>query len=69
MLCAFHSCILSHSDTRPFSFWWDWGLNSELHTCKAGVLSLQSHLQSILPLVILEIGGSQELFAKTGLEP
>jgi hypothetical protein len=29
-------------------FWWDRGLNSGLHTCKAGVLLLESHLQSTL---------------------
>jgi hypothetical protein len=32
------------------------GLNSELHTCKAGTLLLEPHLQSIFSLVILEIG-------------
>jgi hypothetical protein len=26
----------------------DWGLNSELHVCKAGTLLLELHLQSIL---------------------
>jgi hypothetical protein len=25
---------------------WDWGSNSELHTCKTGTLSLEPHLQS-----------------------
>jgi hypothetical protein len=29
-------------------FWWDWSLNSGLHTCKAGILLLESYLQSIL---------------------
>jgi hypothetical protein len=27
---------------------WDWGLNSELWVCKAGVLLLEPHLQSFL---------------------
>jgi hypothetical protein len=29
-------------------FWWDWSLNSELHTCKTGALPLEPHLQSLL---------------------
>jgi hypothetical protein len=29
-------------------FWKDWGLNSWLHSCKAGALQLEPHLQSIL---------------------
>jgi hypothetical protein len=45
----------------------DWGLNSELHTCKAGTLLLEPQLQSIFALVILEMG-SHELFAQTNLE-
>jgi hypothetical protein len=31
-----------------FFFWWTWGLNSQLCTCKAGALPLEAHLQSIL---------------------
>jgi hypothetical protein len=30
-----------------FFFWWDQGFNSGLHTCKAGALPLEPHLQSI----------------------
>jgi hypothetical protein len=44
-------------------------LNSGLYTCKAGALPLEPHLQSNFALVILEMGGSQELFAQAGLEP
>jgi hypothetical protein len=29
-------------------FWWDWSLNSGLHTCKTGAVPLKPHLQSIL---------------------
>jgi hypothetical protein len=35
---------------------WAWGLDSELHAYKAGVLLLESHLQSIFFLAILEMG-------------
>jgi hypothetical protein len=31
-----------------FSFWWDWGLNSGLHTCKAGVQPLEPNFQSLV---------------------
>jgi hypothetical protein len=31
-----------------FFFKWDWGLNLGLSACTAGVLPLESHLQSIL---------------------
>jgi hypothetical protein len=31
-----------------FTFWWDWGLNSELYPGKAGTLILEPQLQSIL---------------------
>jgi hypothetical protein len=27
-----------------FIFWWDWGLKSGLHTCKAGTLPPEPHL-------------------------
>jgi hypothetical protein len=33
-------------------FWWDWGLNSELYSCKAGALTLEPHFA----LVMLEMG-------------
>jgi hypothetical protein len=45
---------------RLFS-WWDWGLNSQLHTCKAGALLLKPHLQSIL-LWLFGDGGSRTIF-------
>jgi hypothetical protein len=31
-----------------FCFWWDWGLDSGLHSCKVGTLPLEPLLQSIL---------------------
>jgi hypothetical protein len=34
--------------TTTFFFWQNWGLNSELYTCKAGVLPLEWLHQSIL---------------------
>jgi hypothetical protein len=47
--------------------WWDWGLNSGLHTCKAGALLLQPHLQFILLWLFLEIG-SHDLLALSTFE-
>jgi hypothetical protein len=44
-------------------FWWDWGLKSELYTCKAGALLLEQYLQSVLKMT------SDELFSQTGLKP
>jgi hypothetical protein len=32
-------------------FCWDWGLNSGLHTCKAGTLSLEPHLQPYIHII------------------
>jgi hypothetical protein len=32
---------------RSLFFWWEWGLNSGLCTCKACTLPLEPHLQSI----------------------
>jgi hypothetical protein len=62
-----------HTNNRisflPFFFFfvdffvWDQGLTSKLHTCKAGSLGLEPHLQSILKM------GFLELFAWDGLEP
>jgi hypothetical protein len=43
-------------------------LNSGLYTCKAGALSLELHLRSILLWLFWEIG-SYELFAQASLEP
>jgi hypothetical protein len=37
-----------HFEGFLFVFWWDWSLNSELHTYKAGALPLEPHLQFIL---------------------
>jgi hypothetical protein len=34
--------------TLDFFFWWDWDLNSRFCVCKAGVLLLELHHQSIL---------------------
>jgi hypothetical protein len=50
-----------------FFFWWDWGLNSGHHVCKAGILPLEPHLQSIL-LWLFWRWGSHELFACIGFE-
>jgi hypothetical protein len=44
-----------------FFFWWNWGLDSGLCTCRVGTLLLDPHLQSVL-LWLLEME-SQELFA------
>jgi hypothetical protein len=59
-LCIFISCFF-------VLFWRDWGLNSGLHVCKVDSLLLESCLQSIFFLVILETG-SWELFAQADLE-
>jgi hypothetical protein len=51
-----------------FFIWWDWGLNSGLHTCKANTLSLDLHLQSnLFWLFWTWWGGSQELFVWASL--
>jgi hypothetical protein len=42
------NCEGLHSFSSFFCFWWDWGLNTELCTCKAGALQFGPHLQSIL---------------------
>jgi hypothetical protein len=44
-----------------FFFWWDWCLNSGLHTCKQSTLHLEPHLQSIL-LWLFWRQGLPELF-------
>jgi hypothetical protein len=48
--------------------WWDWNLNSGLHTCKAGTLLLAPHLQFIV-LWLFWRWGSCELFAQACLKP
>jgi hypothetical protein len=53
-----------HVVSGPF-FWWDWGLNSGLHNCKARIL-LEPHLHSIL-LWFFWRWGSHKLFAQAGL--
>jgi hypothetical protein len=50
-----------------FSFWWFWGLNSGLCTCKAGALLLVLHFRSILCWLFCQ-WGSFSLFAWAGLE-
>jgi hypothetical protein len=40
--------ICNYSQQELFNetfFWWNLGLNSGLHTCKAGILPLKPHLQ------------------------
>jgi hypothetical protein len=47
-------------------FWWDWGLNSGLYSCKAGTLLLDP------PLILLWLfwkWEALELFAQAGLKP
>jgi hypothetical protein len=39
-----------------FFFWWDWGLNSGLCSCKAGILPLEPLLQSILLWLFWRLG-------------
>jgi hypothetical protein len=51
---------------KTIFFLWDWGLNSELCSCKTGALLFDPHFHSTVVLVILEIG-SHELFAWAGL--
>jgi hypothetical protein len=51
-----------------YLFSWDWGLSSRLCAYKAGALSLETHLQSIL-LWLFWRWGSRELFAQADLEP
>jgi hypothetical protein len=61
-----HVYCLSHTSS-PFSyvffFWWDWDLNSGLHTCKAGAPLLEPHLQSIFLcfVVVLAVLGAYTL--------
>jgi hypothetical protein len=60
--------VLTFYETAPF-FWRDRGLNSGLDTCKAGILPLKLHLQSILLWLLWRWGGSHELFPWAGLKP
>jgi hypothetical protein len=45
--CGVRERAFGMSVLFPF-FWWDWGLNSGLCTCKAGAVPLEPHLHSIL---------------------
>jgi hypothetical protein len=49
-------------------FWWDWGLNSEFHACKAGTLIASAKAPVHFAVVILEIESPHELFAQYGLK-
>jgi hypothetical protein len=50
-------------------FFWDWGLNSELHTeYEAGTLPLEPHLQSRL-LWLFWRWNLMNYFAQAGLKP
>jgi hypothetical protein len=40
--------LLPDSSHLFIFFWWDWGLNSRLHTCKACFLPLEPQLQFVL---------------------
>jgi hypothetical protein len=52
-----------------YLFWWDWGLNSGLCTCKAGSISALSVTPPVhFDLIIFDMG-SHKLFAQAGLEP
>jgi hypothetical protein len=48
LLSACHWATHSPLNFIYLFFWRDWGLNSELHALKEGVLPLEPHLQSIL---------------------
>jgi hypothetical protein len=37
---------------KNFYFWWDWGLNSGLHTCQVGCLPLELYLKSTVVCLI-----------------
>jgi hypothetical protein len=43
-LCSL--CSFTLASLYIFSFWQNWGLNSELHACQEGTLPLEPHLQS-----------------------
>jgi hypothetical protein len=50
-----------------FIFWWYWGLNARLRTCKAGTLAYNTPpVHFALGILYMRI---QELFAQAGLEP
>jgi hypothetical protein len=53
---------------HSFFFKWDWSLNSGLCACKAVVLPLESHLQSILLCFFFLETESGEPFAQADLE-
>jgi hypothetical protein len=48
-------------DISSFLFWEQWGLNLGLHAYKGGALLLETHLQSIFALVIVEMDFSNYL--------
>jgi hypothetical protein len=53
LLLTYYRCIFWQWALFYFTFfclfiWWDWGLNSGFHACKAGSPVLKPHLQSIL---------------------
>jgi hypothetical protein len=49
-----------------FVFWWEWGVNSRLHTCKEGTLLLNITSN---PFFLIICGmGSCKLFAWAGLK-
>jgi hypothetical protein len=64
--CLFRGVHLGIS--HFFFFWWNWGLNSGLHSCKAGALLL-SHSSSPFCSGYFGDGVSPELLAQAGLKP
>jgi hypothetical protein len=54
--------------THTLFFWWDWGLDSRVHACKAGTLSLEPQLLSIL-LWLFWRWGLANFLSQAGLEP
>jgi hypothetical protein len=55
------SIILIHLVIVFFNFWQDWGLNSELHTCKADTLLLDPHFLFISRCLFWRWGISQTI--------
>jgi hypothetical protein len=50
-----------------FFFWWEWGLNSGIHACKAGALPLKSHIQFILLRLFWRWGGLSNYLPRLAL--
>jgi hypothetical protein len=55
-ICTQVMCTLLHIPFFIFFLWWDWGLNSGLHICKVGTLSLKLFCSGYFG-----VGGGQDL--------